>query len=329
MSGSRARLAKNIVLCAVSLLAHVSVTVCGNRALAQSSSATKTSGSVSNMYTVQATTSPTEYSVPSVPTNVPSSLASAPTSRMTAAPDADVLSLNLSAGGSAIGGNTTSYGLQVGGDFKFVNKPHMLTANAFYTYGHARVLIPADENVPGSVDTYHFVDTAKNIVSRIKYDYFLSTYNSLFAAVGFRWDPFAGIERRNDFQVGYSRYFLTDPKHLLWSELGYSVVDTIYQPIDGNLPSQHSEVAHFARLFVGYENKLNDAVTFTGGAEGLLNLTRPEGSRLMLDAALRSALSSAFKVELKGRVLVDFQPIVEGAKRYDHLITASLLYTVI
>jgi len=321
MSLPRARLAKNNFLIAVSLVAPAIVTICDNRAFAQSL--------VSNAYTVQSIDAPVEYNVPSVPTNVPSSLASGPTSRRTAVPDADILSFNLSAGGSAIGGNTTSYGVQLGGDFKLINKPHMLTANAYYTYGHARVLIPADENVPGSVDTYHSVDTAKNIVSRIKYDYFLSTYNSLFAALGFRWDPFAGIKRRNDFQVGYSRYYLTDPKHQLWSELGYSLVDTIYQSIDGKRPSQHSEVAHFARLFIGYDNKLNEAVTFIGGAEGLLNLTRPAGSRVMVDAALRSAISSAFKVELKARVLLDFQPIVDGAKRYDHLITASLLYSVI
>jgi len=265
----------------------------------------------------------------------------------TAPPTADETSLNLSAGGSAMAGNTQAYGFTLGGDFKVKRHPHALTGYLFFNYGRANIATTREETIitraaDGSEinretqtsTTTRGRDTAENINGRVKYDYFLSEMDSLYAAVGYRWDPFAGIQHRIELHAGYARTLFSEHKHRLWTEVGGAAIYTDYRSIryqPEKRPDSHDdpEFLPFARLFVGYENQLNERLQFIGGVEGLLNLTHPAGSRATADAAIRSALSDNLKLEVKGKLLADFDPVVENAKKVDVAGTFSVLYTVL
>jgi len=265
----------------------------------------------------------------------------------TPASTADETTLNLSAGGSAMAGNTQAYGFTLGGDFKVKRHPHALSGYLFFNYGRANVATTSEETVvtraaDGSeIDrqtqtrtTTLARDTAKNINGRLKYDYFLSELDSLYAALGYRWDPFAGIQRRLELHAGYSRTLFSEYKHRLWTEIGGAAIYTDYrsiqyQPDKRPDSDDDPEFLPFARLFVGYENQLNERLQFIGGVEGLLNLTRPSGTRATADAALRSALSDNLKLEVKAKLLADFDPVVENAKKVDVAGSFSILYTVL
>ncbi|MET0391013.1 MAG: DUF481 domain-containing protein, partial [Polyangiales bacterium] len=241
--------------------------------------------------------------------------------KLSTAPASDVTSLNLSAGGSVSSGNTRAFTLLAGGDFRLVRMPHSLSANAAFAYGEAAD--PADTESDQ-------VMTVRNLNARAKYDFFLSLYDTLFLATGFRWDTFAGINRRNNIQAGYGRYFVSEPKHRFWAELGYDFTFSGYTALpDGSQPTEPTDRVHFGRLFLGYENQLNEFVSALGGVEGLLNFEHPGASRLNLDVALRSTLASSFKLEVKFRMAYDADPVVAGAKKTDTATVVSILYTLI
>jgi putative salt-induced outer membrane protein YdiY len=233
----------------------------------------------------------------------------------------DITSLNLSAGGAMATGNTGSYLILAGGDFRLVRQPHALTINAAFAYGEART-VPNDNESP-------LEPTVRNINAKAKYDLFLDQMDALFIATGFRWDPFAGLAHRNSGQIGYGRYFIAEAKHRFWVEVGYDLTGTKYMQVPNKpAPDKSSDIVHSARAFLGYENQLNEAVTYLGGIEGLIDVEKPGASRLNWDNALRSTLSNAFKLELRFRLAYDAQP-VSNAKKLDTATAISLLYSLI
>jgi putative salt-induced outer membrane protein YdiY len=236
-------------------------------------------------------------------------------------PSNDVTSLNLSAGGAMATGNTGSYLILAGGDFRLVREPHSLTMNAAFAYGEARA-DPKNENSPLEA-------TVRNVNAKAKYDLFLDQMDALFIATGFRWDPFAGLAHRNNGQIGYGRYFIAEAKHRFWVEVGYDITGTKYMQVPNKpAPDKSSDIVHSARAFLGYENQLNEAVTYLGGIEGLIDVEKPGASKLNFDNALRSSLSNAFKLELRFRLAYDALP-VSNAKKLDTATAISLLYSLI
>jgi putative salt-induced outer membrane protein YdiY len=235
------------------------------------------------------------------------------------APNEDGVSLNLSAGGAFAFGNTRAYQVSAGGDFRWVGKPHSVSANALWLMGGARL--------PGASA---MVDTTDNINARAKYEIFLSEKNSLFAAAGFRRDRFAGMLPRLNGQVGYGRYFVLEEKARFWGEIGYDVMYTRYRELPGQaMDFADDEVVHSGRLFLGLEHQVHEYLSYVGGLEGLLNIEEPRASRFVFDNALRSTLSDSFKLELKARFMYEARPVVPGAKQLDTALILSLMYSVI
>ena len=112
--------------------------------------------------------------------------------------------------------------------------------------------------------------------------------------------------RRNQGQLGYLRYIFVEEKHRLWGEVGYDLTSDNYRQLpDKPPPPKKTDVLHSARAFIGYDNKLNDAVTYLGGVEVLVNLTESKHTRVAWDNALRSSLAGALKLEVKFRLAYD------------------------
>lgn len=263
-------------------------------------------------------------------------------------PEEDVTSWALSAGAVINTGNTRSWMLNAGTNFRIVRGRHALGAEWAFNYGRAN--LPNDDR-----DAY--VDTVRNSNARLRYDFYLTKLDALFLAVAHRWDTFAGLDTRLQLQGGYLRNFFKESNHRSWVELGYDMTYDNFDPeaiqdpnTAGNVQCDPSlgapmnvadrpeicqadttQLVHAARVYLGYENALNENVRFLTGLEALLNLQEIEDLRLNFDAALRSTIVDSLQVELKFKLLFDNVPALQGdgtsREKLDTNTTISLIYT--
>ncbi|MCA9580799.1 MAG: DUF481 domain-containing protein, partial [Myxococcales bacterium] len=150
---------------------------------------------------------------------------------------------------------------------------------------------------------------------------------------------FAGLNHRLQGQVGYQRHFFREKEHRFWGELGYDLtVDEVYQQNDITDPTMMDQVigmtetllwvdpVHSVRLFVGYENKLNQAVTFMTGLEALLNVQDSDDTRINWKSTLISKLAGSLNVELGFLLVFDNQPPPMINQKLDTVTTVNLVY---
>ncbi|MAQ13405.1 MAG: hypothetical protein CMN30_01195 [Sandaracinus sp.] len=252
----------------------------------------------------------------------------------------EVLSWSASLGMVYASGNTNSWTMNAGTQFRIVRNRSAFSLDWTFAYGRAD-LTPND-------DTTGYVDTVRNSNARARYDFYLTRNDALFAAVAHRWDTFAGLDARIQAQAGYLRNFIQAEKHRLWAEAGYDFTYDNYVPTQdpdtaalaecdpemgasediAQRPSNcilEGQNVHAARVYLGYDNKLNDFVNFTAGVEALFNLQQGDDIRVNIDAAIVSTLSDLFKLELKFKLLFDNVPVPDKGK-YDSLLTANLVF---
>jgi putative salt-induced outer membrane protein YdiY len=234
------------------------------------------------------------------------------------APTDDATALNASLGGNWITGNTKTWQLVAGSSFLLVRDPHALSAAVDFAIGESDIAGDDDDD---------YESTVKNLRAKLRYDFFVSGMDALFAASAFRWDEFAGIDARVQGQVGYLRYFLRTESHRFWGELGYDLTYDDFAPLPPD-EVDGSEVVHSARLFAGYDNRLNEAVTYLGGIEALVNVEEPKDTRINIDNALRSSVADHLQLELKFSVQWDNVPN-PGAEKLDTQTIISLIYALI
>lgn len=239
----------------------------------------------------------------------------------------DVTNMNASFGGSVITGNTSATSITVGSAFAIVRGRHGLALTMDFAYGRARI---TDIETKRS----QVVDTVRNMRSRGRYDLFLTPLDALFVAGSYRWDPFAGLDAREEGLIGYKRYLYKEEKHLFWGELGYDLTYDNYDPDPlpdpgnpGRFLPGHQWV-HAARLFLGYDHHLYEQVQLLTGVEGLLNVKEPKDFRFNWDLAIRSSIVSRLQLELKFSLQFDNVP-VPGKKSVDAQTRANLIYTLI
>jgi putative salt-induced outer membrane protein YdiY len=237
----------------------------------------------------------------------------------------DVTTFSASLGGSLNTGNTQAMLLNAGTVFAIVRGRHGLGLSMDFAYGRAN--LPSD-----TVDA--LVDTARNLRSRGRYDLFLTEMDALFLAGVYRWDTFAGLDARLSGQVGYLRNLLKQDEVRLWGELGYDLTydnfdpDPLRDPNNASVRLKGYQYTHSARLFLGYDYKLNTAVALLAGAEGLLNVERPKDFRFNFDVAVRSSIIGRLQLELKLSMQLDTEP-VPGKEKLDAQTKANLIYTLI
>ena len=109
--------------------------------------------------------------------------------------------------------------------------------------------------------------SAQNYQVKLRYDRFLSEFNSLFVAALGGADVVAGKDFAGGGQLGYARLLYKTERHEVSAELGYDFsyedyVDEAADPLS----------IHSARGFVGYKGKLSETTSVDGSLEVLANV---------------------------------------------------------
>ncbi len=173
--------------------------------------------------------------------------------------------------------------------------------------------------------------TVENLQSKLRYDRFISERVALFLALSGRHDRFQGLDLRLNLDPGVAYYFVDEKEQRFWTELGYDLQYDVRR--DENIAAaaadgetvEKTEVRHSGRLFVGYENKLNDAVNFTTGLEYLQDVQDTTNWRLNYDAGLNSSIGSGFSVATTFSLKYDHNPL-PNVEKTDTVTAVSLVY---
>lgn len=228
----------------------------------------------------------------------------------------DDITLNLTAGGSLAYGNARTFTLNAGGDFQLRRAQHGFRLRLGYVYGLAASRVDPDGEPTPDYSFGPWDENANNLTGLVRYDFFLTPMDAIFAAAVFRQDPFANLQPRVGGQAGYLRNLFKEENHRFWIELG---VDGTYDrfgeafDIGGGVTSEDRFIFS-ARGFVGYNNQLNAVLTYQTGLEILWELARAPGSaelahlRFEWQNQLRTKIEDWLQVALDVTARLDSQP---------------------
>lgn len=223
-----------------------------------------------------------------------------------------------------------------------------LSLEGSLTYARTGLRVLNDINGNGLVDdeseiTSVRTTTAENWSGKIRYDRFLTAFNSLFVAALINRDVPAGRELVLGAQIGYSRQLFKSKSSEAVAELGadYSNEDLVTGPAIDILS---------ARAFLGYKAEMTEGTTFETSIEGLTNLneetllTNPDGgpgkdTRVNFKASVSAKIGHNLAFQTSIEAKYDHRPgplgvknlamgFVPEATRLDTIMKASLIYTI-
>ena len=256
----------------------------------------------------------------------------------------DETTWNIAAGANISTGNTRARNFNAGTDFYVLRDIHALSFRTAFVFGQADV----DGGGPGNYEI-----NSRNLNSRLRYDIFLTANDALFIAVAHRWDSFAGLQTRVQFQAGYLRNLIKNESTRVWLEAGYDFTfDNRQNSANQRVICSEADVAnpllpectrvvrnfqdiHALRLFYGATHAFNENVTGATGVEFLVNLNELEGGeadrfediRLNWEASLNARLVENLAIEVKFRLLYDRVPA--ASEELDTNTLISLIYTLL
>lgn len=237
---------------------------------------------------------------------------------------ADDSVFTLSLGGTANTGNTRSVAIAAGTSLVLRRGPHQFSAGGQWTYGRASI------RTAGVFGPWQ--GNADNLNGRVRYDYFLTDDDALYAVAAARRDHFAGLDSRIQIQAGYARNFFNAEKHRFWGEAGYDVtLDNFFpNPLLDPMTMQvldNTGVFHSARVFVGYDNHLSDQWSFNSGLEGLIDVQTVENVRINWLNELGLTIVDGLAAKLQYTLRFDNLPVV-GTGKLDTITIVNLTYTL-
>ncbi|MFW5921311.1 MAG: DUF481 domain-containing protein [Polyangiales bacterium] len=235
------------------------------------------------------------------------------------APSTDETLAELSAGGLLNTGNTESWQAQAGGRTRILRGPHAFSAELQFAYGQAD--LPEDM-------ASDYRDTVKQLNARARYDFFFTDDDAVFVGEVYRWDPLAGIDTRLQTQAGYLRNLFREENHRFWVEVGYDFTYDNYHFLPSAMGAfVEEDYIHSARGFVGYDNRVNEHVSFDTGLEALVNVEDGDDVRVSWDSALRSSIAGQLQLEVSFSLKLDNVP-PQGAEKLDTVTQLNLIYTL-
>lgn len=235
----------------------------------------------------------------------------------------DTTELKISAGGLFSTGNSRAMSLTGAGRFKLRRGDNQFTAAAAGNY--AKSSPTADEGME---------TTLENVQGRARYDRFFTPVLAGFLAASGTRDRFQGLDLRLNIDPGFAFYFIDRKSHQLWTEIGYDLQHDIRRDdaidaaaLEGKLVDK-SETRHNARAFVGYDNSINEKVTFNFGLEYIQGLQETTNWRLTWDAGLTSSIGNSFAIATTFTLKYDHNPL-PGVEKTDAITAVSVVYTLL
>lgn len=230
----------------------------------------------------------------------PPPVTEAHTERAQARAEENDVRLSLTAGSALTYGNARNLAINLGGDFLVRMDQHSFIAQLAWVYGLASL-----RPDPAMSDFGPWVDSANNLVWKLRYDFYLTPDDALFLVHRGRRDPFAQLEPRIGFQIGYARTFFREENHRFWGEVGYDFTyDHFPTLLVVGVDDMGADILstdrtlHSLRLFIGYDNRLNEVLTYVTGFEALMRLDRPEHWRFEWINQLRSKVADWLQISL-------------------------------
>ena len=224
-----------------------------------------------------------------------------------------------------------------------------IAAEGSLTYAKSGVRVLRDNNGNGLVDdateiTTEKTTTAETLAAKIRYDRFLTTFNSLFVALLAARDIPAGKDNVLGVQTGYSRQLYKSKAAEAVGEFGYD-----YSHED--LVTGKSNSIHSLRGFLGYKAEMTEGTNFETNLEILSNLnhedlaTRADGAswgedtRLTFKASVSAKIGKNLSFQTTLEAHYDHCPapltiknlrmgFVPEASKFDTIMKASLIYTI-
>lgn len=244
---------------------------------------------------------------------------------------ADALEFNLSFGSLISTGNARQIAVTGATTFLIRRGRHQGSAQAAGNYGQAA------SNVDDDLEP-----TVSNIQGRLRYDLFLSRRWALFAMATARHDPFQGLDLRLNVDPGAAFYIIPGADERLWAEAGYDFQfdlrtdsATLGRDDDGNLiydasgntiqVADDTRINHAVRLFGGYFNKVNEAVSFSTGLEFLQSMLVARRWRLNWDTSLSVLLAKKLALATTFTVRIDNDPLPR-VRKVDTITALNLVY---
>lgn len=201
------------------------------------------------------------------------------------APDADDTVWTVQLGGTFNYGNTRSFQLAGGTNFRVRRDVHLFAMEFAFTYGIASLRDANGVFGPWNAN-------AQNINGKLRYDIFIDPDWSFFVVAVARNDPFAGLDFRFQGQLGIARNLFREAEgnHRMWVELGADITyddlfpnplcpvnttlvsgtDTCMPMMGMPVPTLPGDRQHYAgRLYLGYDNHMNREWRYLTGVEGL------------------------------------------------------------
>ncbi|MCH9687357.1 MAG: DUF481 domain-containing protein [Deltaproteobacteria bacterium] len=242
----------------------------------------------------------------------------------------DSLLWDLSFGALVSTGNARSTAITGGSTFQIRRSRHQFYATFLGNYGRAAADRLSDP-----------IDTVGNLQGRVRYDLFLSNRWSLFAMATARHDPFQRLDLRLNLDPGAALYIINRKKEQLRVEAGYdfqldvrdpdSAVESnpdgtpIYTPQGEFIPLDRTRNTHAARLFGGYSNQLNEAVSFSTGLEYLQSLQQGQRWRLNWENSFTTLIISKLSLSATFTLRLDNDPL-PGVRHLDTITAVNLVY---
>ncbi|MGE0403048.1 MAG: DUF481 domain-containing protein [Kofleriaceae bacterium] len=223
-----------------------------------------------------------------------------------------------------------------------------LSAEGSITYARSGIRVLEDLNGNGEVDNIDEIrtestTTAQALAIKVRYDRFLTEFNSLFVAALASRDLPAGKENVLGAQLGYSRQLYKSKTAEAVGEFGYDYAHE-------DLVAGDAVQIHSARAFVGFKADLTEGATFETSVEALTNLnheTLPtrtfgadfgEDTRVNFKAAVSAKIGKSTSVQTSIEAKYDNRPaplsikglamgFVPEASKLDTIMKASFIYT--
>jgi putative salt-induced outer membrane protein len=242
------------------------------------------------------------------------------------AKEKDATEAQILGGGMQATGNSRSLALTTSGKFRVRRRANQFAALAAANYARAA----SDAATPTET-------TVENYQGKVRYDRFVASEFAVFLSVAARRDRFQQLNLRLNVDPGVAYYFLDEAKQQLWGELGYDFQFDIRRQAALDAAAlatppaalDRTKVTHSGRLFAGYSNQLNDAVSVTTGLEYLQSVTEAKGFRINWDAGLNSKIAGNFSLATTFSLRYDNNPIISVKNNTDTMTAVSLVYQLL